>query len=197
VHGPTKSVFSKQQSPLTTHAQATQNRQTAFPGALTAPVYQVNCVQPSKPDVPFAPHFGGATLWLRHGCPWSIGFGDPRSQKRDLGHPSLHLIRQPAIVQLSARDDSLHGASSTRFALTQPAKSSSCSTVSRASGASLIVRPSPRPFEAPLTAQLRLSREVADPTCEHHRNRAGEGVLVPGMNVRAGEHLLRNLSSYT
>jgi hypothetical protein len=29
-----------------------------------------------------------ATLWLRHGCPWSIGFGDPRSQKRDLGHPS-------------------------------------------------------------------------------------------------------------
>jgi hypothetical protein len=29
-----------------------------------------------------------ATLWLRHGCPWSIGCGDPRSQKRDLGHPS-------------------------------------------------------------------------------------------------------------
>ena len=29
-----------------------------------------------------------ATLWLRHGCPWSIGFGDPRSQKRDPGHPS-------------------------------------------------------------------------------------------------------------
>jgi hypothetical protein len=27
-------------------------------------------------------------LWLRHGCPWSIGYGDPRSQKRDLGHPS-------------------------------------------------------------------------------------------------------------
>jgi hypothetical protein len=29
-----------------------------------------------------------ASLWLRHGCPWSIGCGDPRSQKRDLGHPS-------------------------------------------------------------------------------------------------------------
>src|ERR1700688_2886111 len=36
-----------------------------------------------------------ATLWLRHGCPWSIGCGDPRSQKRDPtarrgrpGHPS-------------------------------------------------------------------------------------------------------------
>src|ERR1700732_4261387 len=28
-------------------AQATQNRQTAFPGALAAPVYQVNSVQPS------------------------------------------------------------------------------------------------------------------------------------------------------
>jgi hypothetical protein len=37
----------------------------------------------------------------------------------------------------------------------------------------------------------------ADPTCEHHRNRAGEVVLVLGMNLRAGEHLLRNLSSYT
>jgi hypothetical protein len=89
------------------------------------------------------------------------------------------------------------GASSTRFALTQPAKSSNCSTVSRATGASLIVRPSPRPFAAPLTAQLRLSRGEADPTCEHHRNRAGEGVLVLGMNLRAGEHLLRNSSSYT
>jgi hypothetical protein len=53
--------------------------------------------------------------------------------------------------------------------LTQPAKSSNCSTVSHASGASLIVRPSPRPLEAPLTAQLRLSRAEADPTCEHHR----------------------------
>ena len=29
-----------------------------------------------------------ATLRLHHGCPWSIGCGDPRSQKRDLGHPS-------------------------------------------------------------------------------------------------------------
>jgi len=29
-----------------------------------------------------------ATLWLRQGCPWSIGCDDPRSQKRDLGHPS-------------------------------------------------------------------------------------------------------------
>jgi len=29
-------------------------------GALTAPVCQVNCVQPSKTDVPFAQHFGGA-----------------------------------------------------------------------------------------------------------------------------------------
>ena len=64
-------------------------------------------------------------------------------------------------------------------------------------GFDLIVRPSPRPLEAPLTAQLRLSRAVADPTCEHHRNRAGEVVLVLGMNLRAGEHLLRNLSSYT
>jgi hypothetical protein len=29
-----------------------------------------------------------ATLWLRQGYPWSIHCGDPRSQKRDLGHPS-------------------------------------------------------------------------------------------------------------
>jgi hypothetical protein len=46
------------------------------------------------------------------------------------------------------------GAGSTRFALTRPAESSTCSTVSRASGASVIVRPSPRPVEAPRTAQL-------------------------------------------
>ena len=84
-----------------------------------------------------------------------------------------------------------------RFALTQPAKSSNCATVSRASGASLVVRPSPRPFEAPLTAQLRLSEAEADATCEYQRNRAGEAVLVLGMNLRAGEPLLRNLSSYT
>jgi hypothetical protein len=30
-----------------------------------------------------------------------------------------------------------------------------------------------------------------DPTCEHHRHRAGEVVLLPGRNLRAGEHLLR------
>jgi hypothetical protein len=100
-------------------------------------------------------------------------------------------IRQPASFSLSAREDSVaRGAGSTRFALTRPAKSFTCSTVSRASGASLIVRPSPRPLEAPLTAQLRLSRAEADATCEHQRNRAGEAVLAPGMNLRAAEHLL-------
>jgi hypothetical protein len=44
------------------------------------------------------------------------------------------------------------------------AKSSTCSTVSRASSASLIFRPSQRPLEAPLTAQLRLSEAEADAT---------------------------------
>jgi hypothetical protein len=93
---------------------------------------------------------------------------------------------------LSAREDSVVlGANSTRFALTRPAKSSTCSTVSRASSASLIFRPSPRPLEAPLTAQLRLSEAEADATCEHQRNRAGEAVLV-GLNLGAGEHLLRD-----
>ena len=51
--------------------------------------------------------------------------------------------------------------------------------------------PSPRPLEAPLTAQLRLSEAEADATCEHQRNRAGEAVLV-GLNLGAGEHLLRD-----
>jgi hypothetical protein len=37
----------------------------------------------------------------------------------------------------------------------------------------------------------------AGPTCEHHRNRAGEVVLLLGMNPRAGEHLLRKIRSYT
>jgi hypothetical protein len=68
---------------------------------------------------------------------------------------------------------------------------------SRASGASLIVRPSPRPLKAPLTAQLRLSKAEPDATCEHQRNRAGEAVLVRGTNLRAGEHLLRNSSADT
>src|SRR4051812_46979124 len=53
-------------------------------------------------------------------------------------------------------------ASSTRFALTRPAKSSSCSTVSRASRAPLNFRPSLPPLEAPLTAHLRLSEAEAD-----------------------------------
>jgi hypothetical protein len=93
-------------------------------------------------------------------------------------------IRQPAIVQ-PFRERGHHGAgaNSTRFALTRPAKSSICSTVSRASSASLIFRPS-RPLEAPLTAQLRLSEAEADATCEHQRNRAGEAVLV-GLNLGA------------
>ena len=69
------------------------------------------------------------------------------------------------------------------------------STVSPASGASLIVRPSGRPLEAPLTAQLRLSKAEADATYEHQRNRAGEAVLVLIMNLRVGEHLLRNSTS--
>ena len=88
------------------------------------------------------------------------------------------------------------GANSTRFALTRPAKSSTCSTVSRASSASLIFRPSPRPLEAPLPAQLRLSEAEADATCEHQRNRASEAVLV-GLNLEAGEHLLRDAISDT
>lgn len=54
-----------------------------------------------------------------------------------------------------------------------------------ATGASLIVRPSPRLLEAPRTAQLRLSKAEADATCEHQRNRAGEAILVPRMNLRA------------
>jgi hypothetical protein len=107
-------------------------------------------------------------------------------------------IRQPAIVQpFRERGQLALGASSTRFALTRPAKSSTYSTFSRASGASLIVRPSPWRLEAPLTAQLRLSKAEADPTCEHQRNRAGEAVLVLEMNLWAGGHLLRNSISDT
>jgi hypothetical protein len=95
------------------------------------------------------------------------------------------------------REDSVvRGASSTRFALTRPAKSSTCSTVSRASSASLIFRPSPRPLEAPLTAQLRLSEAEADATCEHQRNRADEAVLV-GLNLGVGERLHRDSISNT
>ena len=95
-------------------------------------------------------------------------------------------IRLPAIVQ-TFREIGQRGAgaNSTRFALTHPAKSSTCSPASRASSASLIFRPSPRPLEAPLTAQLRLSKAEADATCEHQRNRAGEAVL-PGLNLGAG-----------
>jgi hypothetical protein len=61
----------------------------------------------------------------------------------------------------------------------------------------LIFRPSPRPLEAPLTAQLRLSEAEADATCEHQRNRAGEAVLVLGSNLGAGEQLLRDSISVT
>jgi hypothetical protein len=59
-----------------------------------------------------------------------------------------------------------------------------------ARAAPLIFRPSPRPLEAPFTAQLRLSEAVANATCQRQRNRAGEAVLV-GLNFGAGEHLLR------
>src|ERR1039457_914999 len=98
---------------------------------------------------------------------------------------------------LSAREDSVvRGANSTRFALTRPPTSATCSAVSRASSASLIFRPSPRPLEAPLTAQLRLSEAEGDATCEPQRNRAGEAVLV-GLNLGAGEHLLRDSRSDT
>ena len=90
----------------------------------------------------------------------------------------------------------VRGANSTRFALTRPAKSSTCSTVSRASSASLIFRPSPRPLEAPLTAQLRLSEAEADATCEHQRNPAGEAVLVD-WNFGAGGRLHRDAISNT
>jgi hypothetical protein len=48
-----------------------------------------------------------------------------------------------------------------------------------------------RPLEAPRTAQLRLIEAEADATCEHRRKRAGEAVLVLGLNLGAGEHLLR------
>jgi hypothetical protein len=95
-------------------------------------------------------------------------------------------LRLPAIVQtFRERGQRGAGANSTRFALTHPAKSSTCSPASRASSASLIFRPSPRPLEAPLAAQLRLSKAEADATCEHQRNRAGEAVL-PGLNLGAG-----------
>jgi hypothetical protein len=60
----------------------------------------------------------------------------------------------------------------------------------------LIFRPSPRPLEAPLTAQLRLSEAEADATCEYQRNRAGEAVLV-GLTLGAGEQLLRDSISDT
>jgi hypothetical protein len=81
---------------------------------------------------------------------------------RILLFPGWRSSPHPATGHRSAfreRGQLARGASSTRFALIQPAKSSNCSTVSRASGASLIVRPPPRPLEAPLTAQLRLSRQ--------------------------------------
>ena len=77
------------------------------------------------------------------------------------------------------------GAASTRFAMTRPPKSSTCSTVTRASSAPLIFRLSPRPLEAPLTAQLRLAEAEADATCEHQRNPAGEAVLVDRNSERA------------
>ena len=96
-------------------------------------------------------------------------------------------IRKRPSFSLCAREDSVvrGGANSTRFALTRPAKPSTCSTVSRASSASLIFRPSPRPLEAPLAAQWKLSKAEADATGEHQRNRAGEAVL-PGLNLGAG-----------
>ena len=107
-------------------------------------------------------------------------------------------IRQPAIVRrFRERGQLAPGASSTRFTLTRPAKSSTGSTLSRAIGASLIVRPSPWPRETPLSAQLRLSKAEADATCEHQCNRAGEAVLVLKMKLWMGEHLLRKLSSDT
>jgi hypothetical protein len=40
-------------------------------------------------------------------------------------------------------------------------------------------------------------RQPADATCEHQRNRAGEAVLVVGLNLGAGEHLLRDSISDT
>ena len=42
-----------------------------------------------------------------------------------------------------------------------------------------------RPLEAPLTAQLRLSKAEADATCEHQRNPVGEAVLVDRNSGRA------------
>jgi len=89
----------------------------------------------------------------------------------------------------------VRGPSSPRFALTRPAKSSTCATVYLASSASLIFRPS-RPLEAPLTAQLRLSEAEADATGELQRNRAGEAVLV-GSNFGVGGHLRRDAISDT
>ena len=44
---------------------------------------------------------------------------------------------------------------------------------------------------------LKLSNADAGSTCEHQSNQAGEAVLVLRSNLRAGEHLLRNLSLYT
>ena len=51
-------------------------------------------------------------------------------------------------------------------------------------------------LETPHTAQLRLSGPEADATCEHQRNRADEAVLI-GLNLGAGEHLLRDSISDT
>jgi hypothetical protein len=79
---------------------------------------------------------------------------------------------------------------SARFAVTRPAKSSACSTLSRASSACLIFRPWPRPLQTPVTLPLKLSKADADSTCEHQHNQAGEAVLVLGSNLRANEHLL-------
>ena len=113
----------------------------------------------------------------------------PNSRSVPAGTGTLPLRPAPPL-------ETCGGANSTRFSLTRPAKSSTCSTVSRASSASLIFRPSPRPLEAPLTAQLGLSEAEADATCEHQRNRAGEAVLL-GSTVGAGEHLLRDSISDT
>jgi hypothetical protein len=135
----------------------------------------------------------------RQECPRDAGISVGRSATRN-GRPLFSYSLRISFSRLAttcpsrgwpsfslpAREDSVvRGANSTRFALTRPAKSSTCVTVSRASSASLIFRPSPWPLEAPRTAQLRLSEAEADATCEHQRNRAGEAVLV-GLNFGVG-----------
>src|SRR5450432_2636619 len=99
-------------------------------------------------------------------------------------------IRLPAIVQ-TFREIGQRGAgaNSTRFALTHPAKSSTCSPrFSREQRVLDLPSLSAAPRSAAHRA-IEASKAEADATCEHQRNRAGEAVL-PGLNLGAADSRL-------